>query len=159
MPGSKYFCDLLFIHYSLGNDGTLFYIQTNKDAAREKIVTVDISVEPYEFKELIPEDPEALLGQTALVHDHILLVYSRNVCQTRLWSTSSHMKLGERWVVCLFKDGTETSTSWRGLCGVDRNFRKAIPILVFCNDYRLCLAGHCTSLRLYCTWGAEMVGI
>ncbi|KIM30914.1 hypothetical protein M408DRAFT_272569 [Serendipita vermifera MAFF 305830] len=63
----------------LGNEGSFFYIQTNKDAAREKIVTVDISSEPYEFKELIPEDPEALLGQTAIVHDHIILVYSRNV--------------------------------------------------------------------------------
>ena len=67
------------IDLSLGNYGPLFYMQTNKDAAREKLVTVDISKQPCEFKDLIPENPEALLSQTALVHDHIVLTYSHNV--------------------------------------------------------------------------------
>jgi len=75
----------------------MFYIQTNKDAAREKIVTVDISKAECEFKDLIPEDPEALLGQTGLIGDHIVLTYSRNVGrQQSVRANGTDILLGER---------------------------------------------------------------
>jgi prolyl oligopeptidase len=55
-------------------------VLTNKDAPRYKVVTVDLADEHPVFKDLIPEDPEALLKDVTPVHDDkLMLVYQRNV--------------------------------------------------------------------------------
>jgi prolyl oligopeptidase len=70
---------MVLILSSLGNEGSKFWLQTNKEASREKIVTIDISSDNPMFEDVVPEDPDALIMQAALVSDHLVLVYSRNV--------------------------------------------------------------------------------
>jgi len=64
---------------SIGNDGTLFYFVTNKDAPREKIVTIDIADKGFKQKDLVPEQKVAKLEIGVLVGDHIVIVYKRDV--------------------------------------------------------------------------------
>lgn len=46
----------------VGNDGTTFYFRTDKDASRGRLVSVDISKETKEWKEVVPEGKETLGG-------------------------------------------------------------------------------------------------
>lgn len=65
---------------SLDNDGSKFIAQTNKDAPNWKVVTFDLADEKVEFKELIPHDPDAVLGSVSVIRDDLLIVtYSRDV--------------------------------------------------------------------------------
>jgi protease II len=65
---------------SLDNDGSKFIAQTNKDAPNWKVVTFDLADEKIEFKELIPHDPDAVLGSVSVIRDDLLIVtYSRDV--------------------------------------------------------------------------------
>ncbi|KAF6762498.1 prolyl oligopeptidase [Ephemerocybe angulata] len=61
------------------NDGPLFYIRTNKDAPRYKVVTIDVS-KPTKFKEFIPES-DGSLGDVSSVNRgrNFAVVYKRNV--------------------------------------------------------------------------------
>ena len=67
------------VHYRLGNDGTKFYILTDKDAPNRKIATVDISEKQLQWKDLIPEDKNAKLEHVQMVKDYFAIVYKRNV--------------------------------------------------------------------------------
>ncbi len=45
----------------LGNEGTTFFFHTNKDAARNRVVAIDIRrPDPLQWREVIPEAPETL---------------------------------------------------------------------------------------------------
>ncbi|MEJ7665402.1 MAG: hypothetical protein WKG07_40705 [Hymenobacter sp.] len=44
----------------VGNDGTTFYFRTDKDASRGRLVSVDVSKETKEWKEVVPEGKETL---------------------------------------------------------------------------------------------------
>ncbi|KAI5122174.1 hypothetical protein M0805_007071 [Coniferiporia weirii] len=64
----------------LGNDGTKFYLSTNKDAPQFKLITIDLADPSLTQKELVPEDKDAKLETADLVNDKFFaLVYKRNV--------------------------------------------------------------------------------
>ena len=64
---------------SIGNDGTIFYLVTNKDAPREKIIKIDIADPSFPRKDLIPEQKDAKLEIAVLVKDHLVVVYKKDV--------------------------------------------------------------------------------
>ena len=64
---------------SIGNNGTLFYLVTNKDAPREKIITVDIADSTFKPKDLVPERSDSKLVMGALIKDHLVTVYKKDV--------------------------------------------------------------------------------
>jgi len=64
---------------SIGNDGTLLYLVTNKDAPREKIITVDLADPKFTPKDLVPEQKDAKLEIGMLIKDHLVIVYKRDV--------------------------------------------------------------------------------
>ncbi|PFH50576.1 hypothetical protein AMATHDRAFT_193040 [Amanita thiersii Skay4041] len=75
-------CDTYEAEYDLfGNNRTLLYLRTNKSAPQYKVITVDIAKTQLEFKEFIPEDPNACLSQIKLFNrrDKFALIYKRNV--------------------------------------------------------------------------------
>lgn len=65
--------------HSVDNDGTLFYLRTNKDAPKYKVVTLDIG-KPTELKEFIPET-DGTLSDIGSVNRgaNFAVVYKRNV--------------------------------------------------------------------------------
>ncbi|TDL29150.1 hypothetical protein BD410DRAFT_779479 [Rickenella mellea] len=64
----------------LENDGTKFYIRTNKDAPQHKLITIDIADPKLTQQEFIPEDKDAFLEDATFVNnDAIAIVYKRNV--------------------------------------------------------------------------------
>ncbi|KZT74475.1 hypothetical protein DAEQUDRAFT_720646 [Daedalea quercina L-15889] len=66
----------------IANDGTKFYLMTNKDAPQYKLVSVDLADPPEQrvFREVIPEDKNAHLGAiTAVNHDYFVVTYKRDV--------------------------------------------------------------------------------
>lgn len=60
----------------LGNDGTTFYVQTDKDAPRGKVISINIA-KPSEWTELIPQAAESLQS-TDLVGHHLLATYLKD---------------------------------------------------------------------------------
>ena len=64
---------------SIGNDGTVFYLVTNKDAPLEKIITVDIADSTFTPKDLVPEQSDSKLVMGTLIKDHLVTVYKKNV--------------------------------------------------------------------------------
>lgn len=63
----------------IGNDGTLFYLTTNKGAPREKIVTIDIADPKFTQRDLVPEQKDSKLVVGMLVNDYIVIVYKKDV--------------------------------------------------------------------------------
>lgn len=58
-----------------GNEGPLFYFRTNLDAARYRIIMVDIrKPERSNWKEILPEN-EAMLAEASMVGDQIICSY------------------------------------------------------------------------------------
>jgi prolyl oligopeptidase len=64
---------------SIGNDGTLFYLLTNKDAPLEKIITIDIADPKFTPKDLVPEQKDSKLEVATLIKDYIVIVYKKDV--------------------------------------------------------------------------------
>ena len=62
---------------------------TNKDAPREKIITIDIADPGFKRKDLIPEQKGAKLEIGILVQDHLVIVYKKDV---RVFSLRLHKK-------------------------------------------------------------------
>ena len=67
---------------SVENDGSLFYVRTNKDAPKYKVVTVDVSKSPSQadWKEFIPES-DGFLQDISSVNrgNNFAVSYKRNV--------------------------------------------------------------------------------
>lgn len=66
----------------IANDGSKFYLYTNKDAPQQKLVSVDLAVpaEKRTFVDVIPEDKDAHLEDVrAINNDYFGVVYKRNV--------------------------------------------------------------------------------
>jgi len=64
----------------VANDGSRLYFITNKDAPKRKVVTYDLSKPEEGFKDLIAEDPKAVLeGYHPTNNDLVVLSYSRDV--------------------------------------------------------------------------------
>ncbi|KIY52584.1 hypothetical protein FISHEDRAFT_69740 [Fistulina hepatica ATCC 64428] len=64
----------------IGNDGTVFYLRTNRRAPKYKLVKVDISDKVPDFIDVIPENADGQLDDVRLVHDdQFLVTYKHNV--------------------------------------------------------------------------------
>lgn len=70
---------MLIFLCSIGNDSTLYYLVTNKDAPREKVIVVDIANPHFAPKDLVPEQKDSKLVIGALTKDHLVLVYKKDV--------------------------------------------------------------------------------
>lgn len=83
----------------IGNDGNRFYFTTNKDAPNYRVVMLDVNASDAQqtahvatlrgrhddFRDVIPEDPKAILTAAKLVdHNKLLVLCSRDV-KDELW--------------------------------------------------------------------------
>ncbi len=81
--------DKLESSYSfIGNDGTTFYFETDKDASRGRVVAVDISKETKEWREIIPEGKETL-GGISFINNQFVANYLKDAyTQIRIYDTN-----------------------------------------------------------------------
>ncbi|KZT12672.1 uncharacterized protein LAESUDRAFT_718954 [Laetiporus sulphureus 93-53] len=66
----------------IANDGSKFYLMTNKGAPQYKLVSIDLADPPEKrvFKDVIPEDKDAHLeGVHAINENSLIVTYKRNV--------------------------------------------------------------------------------
>jgi prolyl oligopeptidase len=64
----------------IANDDTRFYFQTNAQAPKYKMVTLDLAKPQEGFEDLIKEDPDSILTSASVVNgDDLLLLRSRDV--------------------------------------------------------------------------------
>ena len=68
-----------------GNDGDLFYVRTDKDAPRRRLVAIDRrSPSPAAWKEILPQDPgKGVLASVDMIGDRFVVV----------WETDAHSLL------------------------------------------------------------------
>jgi prolyl oligopeptidase len=59
----------------LGNDGTTWYVETNRGAPKGKVVQIDIRKPEDSWKELVPEDEDTLRGCNLLADDDLVCRY------------------------------------------------------------------------------------
>jgi prolyl oligopeptidase len=52
---------------------------TNKDAPREKIITIDIADPSFTPKDLVPEQNDSKLVIGTLIKDYLIIVYKKDV--------------------------------------------------------------------------------
>jgi prolyl oligopeptidase len=72
----------------IGNDGSKFYFQTDKDAPLGKIVSVDVSKDSPEWKVIVPEGKETLRG-VSFINDSFVLNYLKDAyTQIRIVDTN-----------------------------------------------------------------------
>ncbi len=70
--------DKLESSYSfVGNDGSTFYFETDKDAPRGRLIAVDVSKENREWKEIIPEAKETL-GSVSFINNQFVGNYLKD---------------------------------------------------------------------------------
>lgn len=63
---------------SLHNEGSKFFVQTNKDAPKYKLVTFDLANDKIETQTLVAEDPDAVLESASIIKNGELMVLSYN---------------------------------------------------------------------------------
>ena len=57
----------------LGNDGSVFFIRTNRDAPRERIIAVDLDdPSPERWRTIVPEGPDPIDGASLLNHSLVV---------------------------------------------------------------------------------------
>jgi len=73
----------------VGNDGPVFYVQTDRDAPRGRLVAVDLrSPAPASWRSIIPQGPDALTG-VRRVNGRFVAVYLHDVAsQLRMYTTA-----------------------------------------------------------------------
>jgi len=81
--------DSIDANYSfIGNDNSVFYFRTNKDAARSRIVSVNVSEKSPKWKVIIPEAAETLQGVN-FINDQFVLNYLKDAyTQIRIFDRS-----------------------------------------------------------------------
>jgi prolyl oligopeptidase len=63
----------------IGNDGPVFFIRTNKDAPRDRVIAVDLAdAAPGKWRSVVPEGPDPLDGVSLLNHS-LVLTYLHDV--------------------------------------------------------------------------------
>jgi prolyl oligopeptidase len=67
----------------IGNDGPVFYFQTDKDASRGKIVKVNVLARDHIWTDVVPESADTLNG-VQFVNDQFVLNYL-NDAHTKIW--------------------------------------------------------------------------
>lgn len=66
--------------YSITNHGSLLYIKTSLNAARYKVVTIDLSTGEPEIRDFIPEQKDATLALVKCVNkEFFVAIYKRHV--------------------------------------------------------------------------------
>ncbi len=80
--------DKLESSYSfIGNDGTTFYFETDKEASRGRVVAVDVSKDAKEWKEIVPEGKETL-GSINFINNQFVANYLKDAyTQIRIYDT------------------------------------------------------------------------
>lgn len=72
----------------IGNDGSTFYFRTDRDAARGKVVSVDVLKETPEWKDVIPESADTLNG-VQFVNNQFVLNYMQDAStKIKIYATS-----------------------------------------------------------------------
>lgn len=62
------------------NHGSLIYVQTNLNAPRYKVITMDLSTGEPEIRDFIPELEDAKLAQVKCINkEYFVVIYKRNV--------------------------------------------------------------------------------
>ena len=56
----------------IGNDKSVFYFQTDKDAARSKIVSIDVAAKDRVWKDVVPESADTLQGVNFINNQFVL---------------------------------------------------------------------------------------
>jgi prolyl oligopeptidase len=81
--------DKLESSYSfIGNDGSMFYFETDKEASRGRVVAVDVSKDTKEWKEIIPEGKETL-GSISFINNQFVANYLKDAyTQIRIYDTN-----------------------------------------------------------------------
>lgn len=71
----------------IGNDGAVFYFQTDLGAPRKRVIAIDTSkpVDPKEFKELIPESKETLVGVNIVANQFVATYLKDAKTQVKLF--------------------------------------------------------------------------
>jgi prolyl oligopeptidase len=90
----------------LGNDGPIFYILTNNNASKNKIIS--LNVETMEEKIVIPES-ESLLNRAVLIQDKFVIVY-QNHAQDKVFLFSKEGKKERE----IYLEGISTILAMRG---------------------------------------------
>jgi prolyl oligopeptidase len=79
----------------IGNDGPLFYVQTNKDAPRQRVVAVDIRhPESSAWKEIVPTSADALQS-ASIIGNRIVVQYLHDAASTVRFFSLNGSPLGE----------------------------------------------------------------
>lgn len=70
----------------IGNDGTTFYFETNKDAPRSRVVSVKVSKDKKKWKTIIPEAKETL-GNISFINNQFVANYLKDAyTQIRIYN-------------------------------------------------------------------------
>lgn len=71
----------------IGNDGAVFYFQTDLNAPRKRVIAIDTRkpVDPKEFKELIPESKETLVGVNIVANQFVTTYLKDAKTQVKLF--------------------------------------------------------------------------
>src|SRR5690606_34311303 len=80
--------DLSASYGFIGNDGSVFYFQTDKDAALGKIVSVDVSKEKPEWEVIVREGEETLRGGSFINNSFVLNYLKDAYTQIRIVDTA-----------------------------------------------------------------------
>jgi prolyl oligopeptidase len=74
-PVVELIADLEATYEFIGNDGPLFYLRTNLDAPRSRLIAVDITrPEKANWREIIPQSSDTLEA-AGMVHDEFIVLY------------------------------------------------------------------------------------
>ena len=71
----------------IGNEGAVFYFQTDLNAPRKRVIAIDIRkpVDPKAFKELIPESKETLVGVNIIANQFVTTYLKDAKTQVKLF--------------------------------------------------------------------------
>ncbi len=59
----------------VGNDGDVFYVRTDKEGPRYRLVAIDLQApEPERWREILPEDPKTVLSSVSMVDDRLIVI-------------------------------------------------------------------------------------
>ena len=66
--------------FRITNRGSVLYVKTDKDAPRNKVITIDLSKEEPEIRDFILEDKDAQLTHVSGANkEYFVVIYKRNV--------------------------------------------------------------------------------
>jgi prolyl oligopeptidase len=69
----------------IGNDGSKFYFQTDKDATRAKIVMVDVNAKDKVWKEIVPQGKETMSGVSFINNQFVVNYLKDAYTQIRIY--------------------------------------------------------------------------